>query len=129
MKLHPTPALNNIWQTSATHYWPGTRSTVDFYAYYPTSISGSITHTTGSAPVLSYNVPDNAADQIDILASSKTGVAGDSYNQIPVDFKHIFAAVQFSVGNSGMPSGTITKVTLNNIQYKGTYNLDGNMGS
>ncbi len=70
-----------------------TGSTVDFYAYYPTSISSSITHTAGSVPVLSYTVPDNTADQIDILASSKTGVAGDSYNQTPVDFKHIFAAV------------------------------------
>jgi hypothetical protein len=118
-------SVNNIWQTTATHYWPGAGSTIDFYAYYPTSISSNITHTTDSAPVLSYTVPDNAADQIDILASSKTGVAGDSYNQTPVDFKHIFAAVQFSVGTSGLPSGTITKVTLNNIQYKGTYSLDG----
>ncbi len=118
-------STNNIWQTSATHYWPGAGSTADFYAYYPTSISGSITHTIGVAPVLSYTVPDNAADQIDILTSSKTGVAGDSYNQTPVDFKHIFAAVNFQVGTSGMPNGTITKVTLNNIQYKGTYSLDG----
>ena len=116
---------NNIWQTSSTHYWPGAGSTINFYAYYPTSISSNITYTISSAPVLSYTVPDNAADQVDILASSKTGVAGDSYNQTPVNFKHIFAAVKFSVGTSGMPGGTITKVTLNNIQYKGTYSLDG----
>ena len=117
---------NKIWQTSsATHYWPGSGSTVNFYAYYPTSISSDITHTTGSTPTMSYTVPDNATDQIDILAFSKAGVAGDSYNQTPVDFKHIFAAVQFSVGSNGMPSGTITGVTLNNIQYKGTYSLDG----
>jgi hypothetical protein len=116
---------NKIWLTSGTHYWPGTGSNVNFYAYYPTSISSDITHATGSAPVFSYTVPDNAADQIDILASSKTGVAGDSYNQTSVDFKHIFAAVQFQVGSSGLPSGTITKVILNNILYKGIYNLDG----
>jgi hypothetical protein len=116
---------NKIWQTTATHYWPGTGSTVNFYAYYPISIFGNITHNTGSAPILSYTVPDNAADQIDILTSSKTGVAGNSYIQTSVDFKHIFAAVQFQVGSSGLPSGTITKVILNNIQYKGTYNLDG----
>ena len=118
-------STNNIWQTTATHYWSGAGTTVNFYAYYPTSISDSITHNAGSVPVLSYIVPDNAANQIDILTSSKTGVAGDSYNQTPVDFKHIFAAVNFQVGTSGMPSGTITGVTLNNIQYKGTYSLDG----
>jgi hypothetical protein len=116
---------NNIWQTTATHFWPGVASTVNFYAYYPTSISNKVTHNAGSAPVLSYTVPDNAADQIDILTSLRTGVSGDSYNQIPVDFKHIFAAIQFSIGSNGMPSGTITGVTLNNIQYKGTYSLDG----
>jgi hypothetical protein len=112
---------NNIWQTTATHYWPGKGSTMDFYAYYPTNISGSITHTTGSAPVLSYTVPDNATNQIDILASSSTGIAGDSYNQTPVDFNHIFAAVQFSVGSSGLPSGTITSITISGIKNSGTY--------
>ena len=114
---------NNIWQTPSTHYWPGAGSTVNFYAYYPTSISGSITHTAGSAPVLSYTVPDNATDQIDILASSKTGVAGNSYNQTPVDFKHILAAVQFRVGSSGMINGTITKISLNGIQNTGSYSF------
>jgi hypothetical protein len=112
---------NNIWQTTATHYWPGKGSTMDFYAYYPTSISSDITHTIGSAPILSYTVLDNATDQIDILASSKTGIAGDSYNQTSVDFKHIFAAVQFSVGSSGMPSGTITSITISGIKNSGTY--------
>jgi hypothetical protein len=112
---------NKIWQTTATHYWPGLGNTVNFYAYYPTNISGSITHTKGSAPVLFYTVPDNATDQIDILASSKTGVAGDSYNQTPVDFKHIFAAVKFSVGTSGLPSGTITSITISGIRNSGTY--------
>ncbi len=118
-------AANKIWQTPNIHYWPGTGSTVNFYAYYPTSISGSITHTIGVAPILSYTVPDHATDQIDILASSKTDVAGNSYNQTSVDFKHIFAAVNFQVGSNGLPNGTITKVTLNNIQYKGTYSLNG----
>jgi hypothetical protein len=114
---------NKIWQTTATHYWPGKGSTMDFYAYYPTNISGSITHTTGSAPVLSYTVPDNATNQIDILASSSTGIAGDSYNQTPVDFKHILAAVQFCVGSGGMINGTITKISLNGIQNIGSYNF------
>ena len=112
---------NNIWQTSATHYWPGTSSTMNFYAYYPTSISGSIIHNAGSAPTFSYTVPDKVADQIDILASSKTGIVGDSYNQTPVDFKHIFAAVQFRVGSSGLPSGTISSITISGIKNSGDY--------
>ncbi|HAT61151.1 MAG TPA: fimbrillin family protein [Prevotella sp.] len=115
---------NNIWQTTATHYWSGTGSTVNFYVYYPTSISGSITHSAGSAPVLSYTVPDNAAAQIDILTSSKTSVAGDSYTQIPVDFKHILAAVQFRVGSFGLPRGTISSITISGIKNSGVYTFD-----
>ena len=114
-------STNNIWQTSSTHYWPGTGSTINFYVYYPTSISGSITHTIGVAPILSYTVPDNATDQIDILASAKTGVAGNSYNQTPVDFKHIFAAVNFQVGTNGLPSGTISSITISGIKNSGVY--------
>ena len=112
---------NKIWQTTATHYWPGSGSTVNFYAYYPTSISSNITHTAGSAPILSYTVPDNAADQIDILTSSKAGVDGDSYNQTPVDFKHILSAVNFQVGSNGLPSGTISSITISGIKNSGTY--------
>jgi hypothetical protein len=112
---------NNIWKTAATHYWPGKGSTVNFYAYYPTSLSGSIIHTAGSAPVLSYTVPDNTADQIDILASSKTGVAGNSYIQTSVVFKHIFAAVQFSVGSNGLGSGTISSISIGDVHNSGTY--------
>ncbi len=112
---------NNIWQTSATHYWAGSGSTVNFYAYYPKSILNNITHTAGSAPVLSYTVPDNVTDQIDILTSSKTGVAGDSYNQTPVDFKHILAAVQFSVGSGGMGGGTISSISIGDVHNSGTY--------
>ena len=114
-------STNEIWQTSKTHYWPGAGSTVNFYAYYPTNISSNITHTAGSAPALSYTVPDNAADQIDILTSSRIGIAGDSYNQTPVDFKHIFAAIQFSVGSSGLPSGTISSISISNVANSGTY--------
>ena len=60
-------------------------------------------------------------DQIDILTSSKTGMAGDSYNQTPVDFKHILAAVQFSVGSGGMGGGTISSISIGDVNNSGIY--------
>ncbi len=117
---------NSLWKIAKDYYWSGTDSkTINFYAYYPASIFSNITHTSGSAPTLDYTVPDNAADQIDILAAASPDVSGSTGTAIPLTFKHIFAAVKFSMGTSGMPGGTITKVTLNNIQYKGTCSLDG----
>ncbi|WP_084608562.1 fimbrillin family protein [Xylanibacter oryzae] len=117
---------NNMWQTVAPHYWPGTaNNTVNFYAYYPTGISSSITHTVGYAPTLSYTVPDDVASQIDIMTATDNNVSGNTNSSAPLAFNHIFAAVQFSVGSAGMPNGTITAIALNNILCKGTYSLNG----
>jgi len=117
---------NNMWKTTSTHYWPGTaNNTVNFYAYYPIDISSSITHTAGSAPTLSYTVPNDVASQIDIMTATGTNVSGNTNSSTPLSFNHIFAAVQFSVGSAGMPNGTITGIALNNILYKGTYSLNG----
>ncbi|WP_084608560.1 fimbrillin family protein [Xylanibacter oryzae] len=117
---------NNMWQTVAPHYWPGTaNNTVNFYAYYPTSISSSITHTAGFTPTFSYTVPDKVSDQIDIMTATGNNVSGNTNSSTSLSFNHIFAAVQFSVGSAGMPTGTITGIALNNILYKGTYSLNG----
>ncbi|WP_084608559.1 fimbrillin family protein [Xylanibacter oryzae] len=117
---------NNMWQTTAPHYWPGTTTkTVSFYAYYPASIYSSISHTAGSAPTLSYTVPDKVSDQIDIMTATGNNVSGNTNSSTPLAFNHIFAAVQFCVGSAGMPTGTITGIALNNILYKGTYSLNG----
>ena len=113
---------NNMWKTVSPHYWPGTtNNTLNFYAYYPTSISSSITHTAGSAPILSYTVPDDATNQIDIITSSNTGLSGVTYSPTPLSFKHIFAALKFRSGSSGLPSGNNTIIKIKGIQYKGTY--------
>ncbi len=113
--------VNNIWQTSKIHYWPGAGSAVNFYAYYPTSISGSITHNAGSAPVLSYTVPDDAANQTDILAAASPDVSGSTCTAIPLTFSHILAAVKFGVGTHGIPSGTISSISIGNVANSGTY--------
>jgi hypothetical protein len=117
---------NKIWETVADHYWPGVNKTVNFYAYSPASITnGTLNHTAGSAPTLTYTVPDDATNQEDIMISTSTDISGTTYSSTSISFKHILAAIKFSVGTSGMPSGTITKITLNNIQYTGTYLFDG----
>ena len=113
---------NNIWKTTKDYYWSGNSSkAINFYAYYPTSISSSISHTAGSAPTLSYTVPDNVANQPDIIVASKENVAGNTTTSTSLTFKHIFAAVQFSVGSSGLPSGTISSITISDIKNSGIY--------
>ncbi|WP_084608568.1 fimbrillin family protein [Xylanibacter oryzae] len=113
---------NNMWQTTSTHYWPGAANkTVSFYAYYPTSIYSSITHTAGSAPTLSYTVPNDAASQIDIITATGNNVSGNTNASTPLAFNHIFAAVKFAVGTNGLPSGIVKLITISGINNSGTY--------
>ncbi|WP_081784381.1 fimbrillin family protein [Segatella paludivivens] len=113
---------NNIWKTSKDYYWSGiANKTISFYAYYPTSISTSITHTVGSAPTLSYTVPNDVSNQFDIITATGTNVSGKTNTSTPLTFNHIFAAVKFAVGTNGLPSGTIKSITINGIKNSGTY--------
>ena len=114
---------NNIWQTTPSHYyWSGfANKTVNFYAYYPTSISGNISHTAGSAPTLLYLVPSDASNQIDIITAINPNISGSTVTSTPLTFNHIFAAVKFAVGTSGLPSGTIKSITISGIKNSGTY--------
>lgn len=116
---------NSIWQTVSPHYWSGkTNNTINFYAYYPSDIS-NISHTAGSAPTLSYTVPNDVVNQIDIMTATTNNVTGNTNSSTSLAFSHIFAAVQFSIGSAGMPTGAITGISLNNILYKGVYNFNG----
>ena len=116
---------NNIWKTSNYYYWSGiANKTISFYAYYPSNIS-NVSHTAGFSPTLSYTVPDNVSDQIDIMTATNNNVNGNTNSSTLLTFNHIFSAVQFNIGSSGMPNGTITGISLNNILYKGTYNFNG----
>ncbi|BCS85837.1 fimbrillin family protein [Prevotella herbatica] len=114
--------VNKMWETTADHYWSGTANkTMNFYAYSPTSIFTNISHTAGFAPTLSYTVPDNVSDQLDIMTATNNNVIGNTNSSTPLTFNHIFAAVNFAVGTNGLPSGIIKSITISGIKNSGTY--------
>ena len=107
---------NKIWETVANHYWPGANKTVNFYAYYPSNITnGTITHKAGTTPTLTYTVPADATTQLDIMTATGTNISGNTNSSTSLAFSHIFAAVQFSIGSTGMPTGTITDISERKI--------------
>ena len=117
----PVSFRNSMWQTVKPHYWSGkSNSTVNFYAYYPSDIN-NISHTAGSSPTLSYTVPDDVTSQIDIIAATSNSVPGSTTSSTPLIFNHIFSAVKFCVGVSGLPSGTIKSISISGIHNSGTY--------
>ncbi|WP_081618600.1 fimbrillin family protein [Segatella paludivivens] len=117
---------NNIWQTTPSHYyWSGiANKTISFYAYYPSTIS-NVSHTAGFSPILSYTVPDNVPDQIDIITAINPNIPGNTVTSTSLTFNHIFAAIQFSVGSNGIGSGTISSISIGNVANSGTYTFGG----
>ncbi|WP_081618602.1 fimbrillin family protein [Segatella paludivivens] len=115
---------NNIWKISKDYYWSGiANKTISFYAYFPSTIS-NVSHTAGSSPTLSYTVPDNVSDQIDIMTATNNNVSGNTNTSTPLTFNHIFAAVKFCSGSLGLPSGNNTILKIKGVQYKGIYTFN-----
>lgn len=72
-----------------------------------------------------YIVPTDAANQPDILVAKAGGVNDGLGESVPLEFKHIMAAVNFSIGElSNNIQGTIKSIKLKGIYNQGTYQVD-----
>ena len=117
--LEVTKADN--WQTK--YYWPGDGRLMRFFAYAPYNCNGL---TLPSAPLIGtptvdYTVPDDVADQTDLLATWTTDQSQPASSAaVPLAFHHILTAVRFVTGDQIL-QGKITKVTLKDIPATGTY--------
>ena len=127
-------------------YWPADADPVNFLAYYPRDsyevlggpriILGDL-GTDGIPTSLTYTMPDNASDQIDLLVSDYTSLteANAVNGTVPLVFHHMLSQIRFYVlldfdhdgawwdtGNN-QPISFKVDVTLSNINTKGTLNI------
>jgi hypothetical protein len=107
---------SGVYVGDTNYYWPGSGWTLDFYAAANAEIDTDKLS-------LSYSVPTSIADQKDILvATPKTGVAGDNNEVVPLSFSHICTSVQFVV--SSIPSDMSLKtVRLSGVANSGNYSF------
>ena len=131
-----------------------------FYAYAPSLENMDITlkNTPGctTEPVIQFTVPDNPAEQRDLLygrsaeidvqtgpmpgsggsgaghyegsGTEKEEHLGDDDKTVPLTFRHILTAVRFAQGN--MPVGcTVKKIQLHGIPNQGTYDPAASSGA
>ena len=116
---------SSVYETGV--YWPGSDENVRFYAYAPYSEADGVEGLSVSdaslagAPKLTYEVPADVTKQSDLLATLCDETATqDHTSPQSLEFHHLLTAVCFKIGD-GMAAGTINKITLKNIKYKGTY--------
>ena len=110
-----------------SYLWPGEGKTLDFVTVSPANIEGfePVFDAADATRVTEfhYTVPADVANQPDILVAttSKSGNFGES---VPLDFKHIMAAVNFKVGTiNSTVDCTIQSITMKGVYDHGSYQI------
>lgn len=114
--------VNNRWTTDNTYYWPGNGHTLQFYALTPDDAGIRMPATPASTHLSSYTVPQDVAEQRDILVATTEELSGNYNKAVPLTFEHICTAIKFETGSQMQP-GTISSVTLKGIKKTGTYDM------
>lgn len=108
---------HDTWTYTPLKYWPNTTGDkLTFFAYAPHtdktdgSLSVSSTTTTAGYPKLSYTVPTDAADQIDLLAAVplKDKTRG---NELSFKMGHVLTHVSFKL--TSVKAITVTDLSVN----------------
>ena len=120
----PVSKSGNAWTPPSTYYWPGEAYKVRFFAYAPKSNNAyRLSGQTAGHPTLTCTVPDDVADQADLLVAASGEINGNSNIPVNLTFHHALTAVKFVCGND-MKAGTVKSVTLKGVYATGTYNLE-----
>lgn len=127
----------DVWTTASTHFWPGSRYSMKFFAYAPRDISSATVSTSGNQPSIAYTVPQDVAEQVDLLVADKVEtvpatdgsgpkytatVAGDYGKPAKLHFYHALTAIKVKAVGDGL-KGTITKVELKGVKGAGTHSF------
>jgi hypothetical protein len=92
---------------------------VTFYAYQPYNTNG-VEYVSNNT--FKYTAPDAIASQPDVLYAINDYSFSNNDKVVNLKFNHALTAVRFVVGDE-LLSGTITRITLKNIRYIGTFDI------
>lgn len=111
------------WATANTYYWPGAADRkLSFSALAGIPDQGMEIDSESQTFSLRYTTPADAAAQTDVMLAETEPLNGsgiESY-RVPLNFRHICAAVRFRAGKTLQP-GSIEKITLSGIHASGRY--------
>lgn len=113
-----------VWASESDYYWPGQGYKVRFFAYAPHNAAGLTlpVRTTAGTPVLGYEVPDDVAEQNDLLVAKSGELAGDWNAAADLTFHHALTAVCFVAGNHTADKNII-KVSLQGVYGSGSFQM------
>jgi len=111
------------WTTN--YFWPGGGRKVRFFAYAPYGGQGIVLSdkTQAGAPTITYTVPDEVADQQDLLVASPDETEGNTSAVVELPFKHALTAVKFSCGDD-ISAGIVKSIKFKGVYSAGTFDFD-----
>lgn len=124
----------DVWATVSTHFWPGSRYSMRFFAYAPYDMPATVS-TFDNQPSITYTVPEDVAKQADLLladevetatATDDSGaeyaetVVGNYNTPAKLHFYHALTAIKVRAVGDGL-KGTIKKVELKGVKGAGTH--------
>lgn len=116
------------WSASQVYYWQE-ESTKVFYAYanLPGGEAASVANGTSSGQTLSYEVPDSAADQEDILLGYYKGKGDEDGNKgvASLMFYHPLASVSFKLGATYSGLTEIKSIRIEGVYSEGSTTQTG----
>lgn len=107
------------------YYWPAPARLIAVYAYYPYSDANfvlSSTATDTGYPTYTYTVPDNVAQQKDIMTANMTDIRCDGSEVVDIVFEHRLTDFTMQVENYTGNDIRINSITVKNLKYTGTLN-------
>lgn len=116
----------NLWSPSSAFYWPGENYKIRFFAYAPKEtghyrLSGPVS----GSPAITCTIPENVADQQDLLVAASGEINGTSNTAVNLTFRHALTAVRFVCGND-MKQGVIKSITMKGVNSTGTFDFKTN---
>lgn len=112
----------SYWKPEEKALWPAGK-TLSFYAWHPYGADGLTVSGKDAegAPMLTYIIPDEVADQKDFMTS--TALDESESASTALTFHHALAAVKFSA-SADMPACTVKSIELKSVKYIGTYSFE-----
>ena len=118
----------NTTDENAKVYWKLGSMAITTYAWWPIANADGVTYNNVTKTIDDYEVSEDALNQKDLLYAYVPPTYYTVHESAPITFNHALTAVQFVMGQGfsdvdGHTSGKVVKIELQNLFYKGTFNM------
>lgn len=125
VKYRKLTETTGVWEYSPLKFWDS-RSSYEFYAYYPHKTSGvTIDATSKNITVTDFTVASAVADHVDLMLAGKVERAvGEAITKVDFNFNHLLSNINLSFKKAAQIENTkvtLTSVKIYGMNQKGTF--------